>query len=231
MPTIQGELEGAVCKVTGERVRVKGAGRTDTGVHARGQVAAFECSFKWSSEALLRALNFYLPGDISVKDVCETEARFDPRRSAVSREYRYTILNSPARSPILSRWTVLVKGQLDTEAMARASEALIGEHDFAPFTNREGSTKGTVRRVLKSGVRRRGKLIFVDIEANAFLPQQVRRVVGSLVRVGSGQMGVEEFCEVAASGEVGKARFVAPARGLCLMKVNYSEIGFSYENI
>ncbi|HAZ32198.1 MAG TPA: tRNA pseudouridine(38-40) synthase TruA [Dehalococcoidia bacterium] len=232
VPTIQGELERAIFRVTGEAVRIRGAGRTDAGVHAWGQVATFETASALPPLTFLRALNFYLPPDISVRDACSVGVRFDVRRDALSREYRYTILNDSVHSPRHRRWTYLVTRKLDTEAMSKACGILLGQHDFAPFTNTEGAAKNTVRTVFKAEVRREGRLMFFNMAANAFLPQQVRRTAGSLLRVGSGEMEVDEFWEMAGSGLIGAAKPVAPPHGLCLMRVNYSDIGFTdHENI
>jgi len=231
VPTIQGKLEEAVFNVTGQRVRIRGAGRTDAGVHARGQVASFECESRLSAPVMVRALNANLPPDIAVKAACEVDSRFDPRRDALSREYRYTILNTVSRSPLWARWSYWLPRRLDTDAMNRACEALLGEKDMAPFTNREGGKKNTVRRVMRAAVERVGGRVLFDMEANAFLPQQVRRAVAALIRVGLGQMTVRDFFDLAASGETGKAKLVAPAQGLCLMRVNYSKIGFQYEDV
>lgn len=115
--------------------------------------------------------------------------------------------------------------------MNRACEALLGEKDMAPFTNREGGKKNTVRKIERASVGKMGGMVTFDMEANAFLPQQVRRVVAALIRVGLGKMTVSEFFDLASSGEVGRARLVAPAHGLCLRRVNYSKIGFHYEDI
>lgn len=231
VPTIQGELEKAILKVTGETVRLRGAGRTDAGVHARGQVATFETASALSPQTFVRALNFYLPADIAIKDACQVEANFDARKDALSREYRYAILNSLVLLPLSRSWAYFVPKQLDTDAMGKACQALLGEHNFAPFTNNEGGAKNTTRTVFKAKVRKENDFIFLDMVANAFLPQQVRRTAGSLVKVGSGDMQVEEFYEMANSGGIGMAKPVAPPHGLCLVKVNYPDIGFkSYED-
>lgn len=227
VPTIQGELEKALFKVTREAVRLYGAGRTDAGVHALGQVATFEIDSALSPLTFLKALNSYLATDISVRDACTVEGGFDARRSALSREYRYTILNDSVPSPLHRRWTCRVPRKLDTVAMNKACGGLRGKHDFAPFTNDEGGRKNTIRTVFEAAVRREGRLVFFDMVANAFLPQQVRRTIGSLLKVGSGEMEVKCFHKMAGSGLIGAARPVAPAHGLCLVRVNYSNIGFS----
>ena len=115
--------------------------------------------------------------------------------------------------------------------MSEASQVLLGEHDFAPFTNKEGGAKNTVRTVFKAEVQQRGEFVFFDIIANAFLPQQVRRTIGSLKRVGLGDMETGEFHALAASTEIGKAKWTAPPNGLCLKRVNYSNIGLNHENV
>ncbi|MDY6912764.1 MAG: tRNA pseudouridine(38-40) synthase TruA, partial [Chloroflexota bacterium] len=217
--------------ITGEEIRIRGAGRTDAGVHAKAQVVAFESESELESPTIIKALNFHLPNDIAIKGACEVQKDFDPRRDAISREYRYTILNDSERSPLSRAWACLVPWKLDTEIMNKACGKLLGKHDFAPFTNKEGGTKNTNRTVFKAEVSRKDKFVFFDMIANAFLPQQVRRTVGSLIEVGLGKMGIDEFTEIANSGTIGMAKLVAPPHSLCLMKVNYSEIGFNYENV
>lgn len=208
-------------------MRIYGAGRTDAGVHAKGQVAVFESSSTLSPSTFIKALNFYLPPDIAIKDACEVRTDFDPRRNALSREYRYVILNSFARSPLSHRWAYLVHKKLDIEAMDRASRILEGEHDFASFTGGEGRLQNTVRTVLKANVHKASEFIFFDITANAFLPQQVRRMVSCLIDIGSGKMSIEEFHNMLNFGNIGEVRMVAPAHGLCLMKVNYRDLRFA----
>ncbi len=231
VPTVQGELEKALNQVTGENIRLHGAGRTDTGVHAKGQVAAFETESTLSPKTFVKAINYYLPGDIAVKNAIDVETGFDPRRDANSREYRYIIINSPVRSAIYRKWTNTVHEKLNIDTMNLACEILKGERDCSPFTNVEGGAKNTVRTIFKVEVKRDGKFILFDMIASAFLPQQVRRTIGSLIKVGSGRMQVEEFQEMANSGRIGQAKLVASPQGLYLMKVNYSNIGFSDENI
>jgi len=231
VPTIQGEVEEAIQKVTGEKIRLHGAGRTDAGVHARKQVAAFDTESTLSAETFVKALNSHLSPDIAIKDACVVKTSFDPRRDAVSREYRYTINNSPIRSPFSRKWAYSVLKKLNIDTMNTASEILLGEHDLAPFTNNEGAAKNTVRMVTKAEFERENEFVYFGMISRAFLPQQVRRTVGSLMEVGLGKMEVSEFIEIACSGEIGRAKPVVPPHGLCLIKVNYSDIGFSYENI
>jgi len=232
VPTIQAELEKAIGKITGERVRINVASRTDAGVHAQGQVAAFVTAAVLSPLTFVRALNFHLPRDIAIKDARQVGEEFNPRKDALSREYRYTILNRPTPSPLQDRQAYFLSKQMDVEAMNRACQFLIGEHDFASFTDIREGTKSTVRRVIKAAIHKEREFMFFDMVAHAFLPHQVRRTVGSLIKVGSGKMGIEEFGEMISSGKLGMANLAAPPHGLCLIKVNYSDFGFtSYENL
>ena len=232
--TIQGEIERALGKITGERTRIVGAGRTDAGVHARGQVISFKDVSKLSLRSLVKALNFYLEPDIAIRGGARVEGSFNARRDALSREYRYTILNSPAPAPLQRNYAYFVPLALNIDAMNEACRALLGSHDFASFT---GPMKGkrTVRNVLRAEVSRAGEIVFFDMVADAFLPRQVRSTVGSLVRVGLSKITVDRFKEIIEAKIAGLAAPVAPAHGLCLMKVNYPEHKFDmrqiYENL
>jgi tRNA pseudouridine38-40 synthase len=222
-PTIQGEIEKALKKLTGERTRIKAASRTDAGVHARGQVISFRAGSALPLKAYIDGLNHYLPGDIAVKEAFRAEDSFDVRRGAVSREYRYYILNSPTRSPIRQGFSYRVNGKFDIKAMNRACQALIGRHDFASFISSAETArkKRTVRTVYKAGIEQNGDMIVFDMVADSFLPHQVRNTVGSLIKVGQGKMTVEEFSSMMEARTPGLAGPTAPADGLCLMRVNY----------
>ena len=222
LPTIQRELETAIQELTGERIRLMTASRTDAGVHAKGQVVSFRTGSTHSLETFVQGLNYYLPKDIAVKAAHRTEDSFNVRRQAVSRDYNYYILNSSTRSPLRDRFCCLVPGQMDIGLMNRAAQALIGEHDFASFVNNnEAAAKSTVRRMLRAEMRREGDLVTFNMVANSFLMHQVRNTIGTLLRVGRGKMSVEEFCSILEAKQPGLAWPTAPARGLCLMQVNY----------
>ncbi len=222
--TIQGEVEAALGKLTGEQIRIKAAGRTDSGVHARGQVVAFQTAARLSSDAMCKGLNRHLPRDIAVRRACQVRDGFDPRREAVSREYHYVVLNSPTPSPLLRGFTYLVTRPLQVEPMAEAAAALVGRHDFASFTvDLAGTGKSPERTVYRAGVTRKGSLVFIDVVADSFLPHQVRRTAGALLRVGIGRMEVEAFKQLLEQKQPNLARPAAPARGLYLMKVNYGQ--------
>ena len=224
LPTVQKELEKALERITEVKTRILAASRTDTGVHAKGQVVSFRTGSHHSPETFIKALNYYLPEDIAVKAVHRVADSFNVRRHAVSREYNYYILNSQTRSPLRERFYYLVAGHLDIGAMNRACRALIGEHDFASFVNNnEAAAKSTVRRVYQAEMREDGELTVFNMVANSFLMHQVRNTVGTLLRVGLGKMSVDEFHSILEKAKPGLAWPTAPARGLCLMRVNYRE--------
>ncbi len=222
-PTIQGEIEKALKKLTGERIRIKIASRTDAGVHARGQVVSLDSGAKLPLKSFIDGLNHYLPEDIAVKEAFKAELDFDVRRRAVSREYRYYIYNSPTRSPLKQGFSWRVAGKLDIAAMNRACAALIGRHDFASFVASEAvaKQKRTVRDIFKADITQDGEMVVFSVTANSFLPHQVRNIIGSLVKVGQDKMTVREFKQMVESRTPGLAGPTAPAEGLCLVQVNY----------
>jgi tRNA pseudouridine38-40 synthase len=221
--TVQGALERALSSLTSESIRLALAGRTDAGVHALGQVASFVTDSRLPLETFERGANALLPDDISVRSAAEVAPEFDPRRHALSRWYRYTLHLDRLRSALLREfvWQPPVP-QLNAGAMAEAARCLAGRHDFAAFTQAaEARRRPTERNVLRASFCRQGRLLRFDIEANAFLTQMVRRIVGTLVEVGSGKRSCEEFERLVRDAPLGGAKLVAPARGLCLMKVRY----------
>jgi tRNA pseudouridine38-40 synthase len=214
--TVQGILEAALARLgDGVEQRVDGAGRTDAGVHALGQVIGFTYAGRLSEVELGRALDALLPRDVSVRDVRRTTAGFNPRYAARYREYRYTVWNGP-RSPLRERTAFGVRAPLDTAAMVRAGSAFIGRHDFGSF----GATdRLTVRTVSMVRVRRDGRFVTIDVRADSFLRGMVRRMVAVLLEVGLGKM--DETAVRAALAGSGPALdgAAAPARGLCLRRV------------
>ncbi len=223
LPTIQGEIETALRKLTGKRNRVMAASRTDTGVHAKGQVVSFRTESSLPSPTFIKGLNYYLPGDIAVRDAFRVSDSFNVRRHALSREYNYYILNRPTRSPIWRGFAYLVTGELNIVAMNQACQYLIGEHDFASFaTSLEGSNlKSTIRNIHTAKIEKDGDLVIFNIVATSFLPHQVRNTVGALIKVGLGKMTADEFRCILEARRPGLAGPTAPAYGLCLMQVNY----------
>jgi tRNA pseudouridine38-40 synthase len=220
--TVQGVLEDAVIKATEIPARVAFAGRTDAGVHARGQVASFVTNSRLDTQTLQRALNAWLPEDVSVREVVDVDLDFDPRRDARRRHYRYVVNNRDAR-PALDRGRAWhVPGDLDVRAMAEAARGLIGRHDFAAFASRlEDEAASTVRELHCFAVTRRDGVILLNVEANAFLPHQVRRMAGALVEVGRGKMTPQEYVSLLECPPA-SAVPAAPPHGLCLMRVEYA---------
>jgi tRNA pseudouridine38-40 synthase len=221
LPTVQAELERAIRSLTGEKCRVIGASRTDTGVHARGQVVSFRTESELSPQTIMRALNYHLPRDIAVKAAGKVNADFNVRREAVSREYDYYIWNGSSRSPLLEGVAYFVPKKLNVRSMNSACKLLLGEHDLASFATSLGKLKSTVRKVYEAKMVRRNNLIDFHMVANSFLPHQVRNTVGLLVRVGLGKVALEEFRQIVDARTIGLAGPTAPACGLCLTKVNY----------
>ena len=220
--SIQGELEASIAQLTGERVRVAAAGRTDAGVHALGQVVAFSTRTSYETKTFRQALNHYLPRDIVVRTVLEAPVDFDPRRQALSRTYRYVILNRNVRSPVWRGFAYHMPDRLHLERVEEAMKCLEGaSRDFAPFSGPLGTIKTTVRRLLRTQIWSQDNFVTIEMEGNAFLPQQVRRMIGTAVRVGTERMTQTEFREIADSGKRGAAQWVAPAHGLYLAHVQY----------
>jgi tRNA pseudouridine38-40 synthase len=221
--TVQGDLEAAITRRTGQTIRLTGAGRTDAGVHALGQVISFGVETAIPLERMALALNSALPEDVSVRSVEEVRADFSARFSASSRVYGYLILNSRSRSALWRRYSALCLDTLDVSDMKQAAELLLGERDFAAFANELQPDEPTMRNVMKCGVYRRGRFVFVRIEANAFLRGMVRTAVGTLMQVGTGARTAESVAELLASRDRRNAGPTAPAQGLCLIRVKYGE--------
>lgn len=230
-PTIQLAVETALARVTGQATTVIGAGRTDTGVHAVGQVIAFDTAWKHPDSDLLRALNAVLPSDIALQDLARTPASFHPRFDALSRLYRYTVVQATRRQPLLWRQSWQLRQTLDVDAMQTAAALLVGEHDFATFGSPTVGTS-TVREVFRSEWEQQsqsyGALLTYSVEANAFLQHMVRRIVGTLVDVGRGTLTVEQFDAAFRAHDLAQAGTVAPPQGLVLDYVKYDTLGSHY---
>ncbi len=222
--TIQDQIERAIEAVTGERLRVFAAGRTDAGVHARGQVAHFDTDCTIPSEKMAAAINSRLPDDITILSSVEAAADFDARRAARGKIYQYSILNRPMPSPLLRHRSWHIKNPLDIEAMQQAAEFLIGEHDFASFQASGCAAKHTMRHIYLLDIRRiHDERILVEIFATAYLKQMVRNIVGTLVQVGLGQMPAEHMRMVLSACDRNAAGPTAPAQGLQMVKVFYRD--------
>jgi tRNA pseudouridine38-40 synthase len=221
LPTIQGILASTIRKVAQHDVNVTGAGRTDAGVHALGQVANFTTSARLSVEEWLRALNGLLPPDIAVLSVDAVPDTFHSRFDAKSKLYRYLLLTRVHRSA-LSRSKVLhYPHPLDLDAMEAAAHALIGTHDCSSFQGSPTDQENPVCTITRLTVDRFGDEVIFEVEANRFLKQMVRNIVGTLLEVGRGKLKVGDVAEILASKDRTKAGPTAPAHGLYLVRVDY----------
>ncbi len=214
--TVQGELESALRRLGGGvPVRVDGAGRTDAGVHAAGQVIAFTWSGRLPADQLVAGFRAVLPPDIGIGRLWRVPAGYRPRHAALRREYRYSIWNGP-RSPLRERHALGCREALDVEAMARAAQALVGRHDFSAFG---GWDRQPIRTLHGVRVRRTGRMITVDVIGDAFLRQMVRSIVAALLRVGRGEATAEDLEAALRSSGRAFAGTIAPPHGLCLRRV------------
>jgi tRNA pseudouridine38-40 synthase len=230
--TIQGIIEEKIFKITGNQSRVIGASRTDAGVHALGQVAAFRTESRLEPETIRRALNALLPRDIRVLEASEVDDSFHPRYNAKRKSYFYIISNQRDISAFLHRYTWLIEQPLELKSMLEAAEVLIGIHDFSSFKGSGGSSKNSVREVFSIDIERferldfmsvemKGEFIRIRIEANSFLRHMVRNIVGTLVEVGRGKMPSEDIEKILASHDRRLAGLTAPSNGLFLERIVY----------
>lgn len=218
--TVQGEIEGVLERVVGRPVDTVGAGRTDAGVHARGQVISFGIDEDVDPERIRRAVTGLLGPGIVASACHRVEEDFDARFSASWRSYRYRVLNTPHPDPLLHTSTWHVSEPLDLEALNRAAEGFVGEHDFASFCRRaEGKT--TVRTVLEAGWERHDEIVVCSIKALAFCHQMVRSIVGFCVDAGRGRVDPDSVGAVLAAQDRAAARPIAPPQGLILWEVGY----------
>ncbi|WP_348981156.1 tRNA pseudouridine(38-40) synthase TruA [Pelotomaculum sp. FP] len=220
--TIQGVVEDRLSRLAKRQIRVIGAGRTDTGVHARGQVVNFDAgSWKIGAERVAYALRSLLPEDIVALESVEVDPAFHARFSAVSKSYRYTIYNGKYPSPFLRLFSYYVPSPLDDGAMREGAKYLLGRHDFSAFRALGTPVKSTVRTILESRVNRVGDLIYIDVRGDGFLYHMVRMIAGTLIRVGKGKIPPGEVEDILFEGDSLRGGPTAPARGLCLEKVEY----------
>jgi len=224
--TIQGRLESALLKITDESIRVLSSGRTDSGVHARGQVISFRTESQLAEDVLCRAINAQTPFDIFLRNLEVVSDDFHPIRDAVSKHYRYLIQPGPVHDPLALRYAWTFPTPLDLPAMNLAAQHLIGEHDFASFEAAGGDRQTSIRHVteltLQSYAQYEAETIQIDIRANGFLYNMVRNIVGSLVNVGAGKHPPDWITDVLLSLDRRQAGMTAPAQGLFLMDVEYS---------
>lgn len=222
MRTVAGVLESALTQIFGEPVKVTGAGRTDSGVHATGQVVSLETGAVFPFDRLLLALRGVLPSDLTVREFACVEAGFSARFSARERTYVYAILNRPERSALLARYAAHVPLPLNLEAMREAAAHLIGEHDFRSFAA-AGSQERTVRCIRHIALERRGELLRAEVAADGFLHHMVRTIVGTLLECGAGRRTPHDLAGTLSARDRASAGTTAPAHGLYLAGVRYAD--------
>lgn len=220
--TIQETLEQAIEKIVQHKVIIKGAGRTDTGVHAKGQCCTFDSETKVPAERLVSAINSKLPRDIAVKSVEVVSEDFHPRFGAKRKTYRYQILNSKSRDPFLDKYSLLYPYKLDVELMRAAAKEMVGEHDFICFCSAGSSVKDTVRTIYDIHIKQDGDLISVDICGNGFLYNMVRIIIGTLLKVNEGKLSTGDIRKIIESKNRDLAGPTAPPQGLTMVEIVYN---------
>ena len=219
--SIQGRLEAVLSRLTGERIALIGASRTDAGAHAEGQVANFHTAAPLSPDAILDSLGRFLPSDIVVSDVAEVDARFHARYLARSKLYVYRVCNRPFPDVLRRGFTLHVPGPLDVEAMRRAGRALEGTHDFVAFSSLKAGRKSTVRTLISFDIVAEDGRLDLMYEGDGFLYNGIRIITGTLLEVGSGARAAEDVPRALESLSRAEAGPTAPAHGLCLLEVRY----------
>jgi tRNA pseudouridine38-40 synthase len=224
LPTIQGVLEEIICGIEGSAVHVAGSGRTDAGVHALAQVAAFTIANPIPVDNLHRALNRLLPPAIRILDVAETHGAFHPRFDAVAKTYQYTLFRAPICPPFQWRYVHHHPFPLNEEAMREAAQVFAGEHDFTVFAAADKSNergKSRIRRIFRSELVRSGDALLYTVRGSGFLKHMVRNIVGTLLETGRGNISAPEVATLLSGDLSGKSGPTAPAKGLTLQSVEY----------
>ncbi len=218
--TIQGKLETALSRILGETIEVSGSGRTDAGVHARGQVANFHCESTMPCQEILDNLRRYLPEDIGIYSCKDVSQRFHARLNAKEKTYLYRIWNSEAPCVFERRYMTVMPEPLDLGTMEKAAEYLCGQHDFSAFCGNAKMKKSTIRFIRSIEIIRQGEELRLQFTGNGFLQNMVRILVGTLVEVGRGERSAETIPGL-FGGKRAEAGFLAPPQGLCLEEVTY----------
>ena len=223
LPTIQGALEDVLTQITKHPVKLTGAGRTDSGVHAEGQVANFKCELRISESSWIKAINSLLPPDIVIKNAEYVPTEFHARYSAKSKTYQYRILNSDQASPFLRNFVWHIKQPLNISSMKEATEYLVGKHDFSSFRASDCSAKSPVRTLDRLEITINPPLILFTLEAKSYLQHMVRNIVGTLVEVGRGRFKPSDISDILDKKDRRYAGPIAQPQGLFLMEIKYPE--------
>ena len=218
--TIQGKIETTLGRILDEEIEISGSGRTDAGVHAKGQVANFHCESGMRADEILQSLRRYLPEDIGIYSCKEVSPRFHARLNAKEKTYRYRIWNSDMPCVFERKFVAVFPEKLDLQAMNAASAHLCGEHDFSAFCGNPKFKKSTVRLVRSIEIQRCGEEIRIEVTGNGFLQSMVRIIVGTLIEVGRHERSADSIPDL-FGGKRSDAGFLAPAQGLCLQEVYY----------
>jgi tRNA pseudouridine38-40 synthase len=221
--TVQETLEEAIAGLTGQRLRVNASGRTDTGVHAVGQVVNFHCDTHLAADVFIGGLNARLPNDLIVRAAAEVPDAFDANRDARRKLYRYVIHDGDVPDLFMRRYCHHSRYKLDAPAMARAAEVLRGQHDFACFETEWPNRASSVRTITHLALNRMGDWLWLDVEADGFLYNMARAIAGTLQNVGRGYWPETQVARIVQSRDRTLAGPTAPARGLFLMRVTYDE--------
>lgn len=219
--TIQGKLEHLLYRMTGEEIEVHGSGRTDAGVHAKGQAANFITKSDWPLDKIQAHMNQFLPEDIAVVEISEEKEKFHARLNAVKKQYDYTIWNSSIPNVFERKYIYCLENRLNIEEMKKAAVYFLGEHDFKSFCGNKRTKKSAVRTIYEISIWREGEKIILSFIGNGFLYNMVRILTGTLIEVGLGKRKAEDMEALIKAGERDKAGYLAPAKGLCLKKVWY----------
>lgn len=219
--TIQGKLEAVLSRMTGEKIEIHGAGRTDAGVHAIGQVANFHTEKNLRTEEILNYTNQYLPDDIAVVSAEKVQERFHARLNATGKVYQYTVRNSIVPNVFTRKQEYQITQPLDIDAMNQASQYFVGSHDFKSFCSNKRYKKSTIRNIYDISITQVGTQIIFTWHGNGFLYNMVRILTGTLLEVGMGKRKPEEMCYILEGKNRELAGITAPAQGLCLVEVEY----------
>ena len=221
-PSVQQVIEDAILILTGQKTRINGSGRTDSGVHAKGQTASFNTKSNIPPVAFSKALNHHLPSDISIVHSCEVNKDFHSRFSAIGKHYTYVILNRSTRSPLNGKKAYRVGNNLDIEGMMRAAKHFEGTHDFKGFMAAGSQVSSTIRTITEISVVRIKDKIKIDVKGTGFLYNMVRIIAGTLLQCGTGKLNAKDIPGIILTGNREAAGPTLPAHGLYLIEVFYS---------